>query len=298
VFVLSDHGFGSIHSYLNFNVWLMEHGYLSLSGKAATRLKKAAFSLGATPEFFYRQAMRLGFAKLRLSAGVGERAGLFNLVNRAFISLRDVDWPRTKVYAKGNYGQMFVNLAGREPSGAVPSRDYEAVLEALQNDLSRERTPGADTPLIGRFFRKEDLYNGPFTPEAPDLSFIMSDMSYKPMGTVDFTSNRFLAPVYGNSGDHRMEGFFGATGQGIKDRFDTDRAQILDMAPTLLCSMGLPVPEDLDGRVLTEIFTDQFLEAEPVRAGPPLGPAQRRDQHVSREEEEEVRARLKDMGYM
>ena len=37
---------------------------------------------------------------------------------------------------------------------------------------------------------------------------------------------------------------------------EIDGANIVDLAPTALHAMGLPVPDDMDGRVLTELFTD------------------------------------------
>src|SRR6185503_3152000 len=50
-------------------------------------------------------------------------------------------------------------------------------------------------------WRREDLYTGSHIGEAPDIQFLPSDMTNKPLGTLDLTSNKFITPVYGNSGD-------------------------------------------------------------------------------------------------
>ena len=39
----------------------------------------------------------------------------------------------------------------------------------------------------------------------------------------------------------------------------------MDLAPTILHYMGLPVPDHMDGKVLTPAFTDAFNAANPVQ---------------------------------
>jgi len=46
-----------------------------------------------------------------------------------------------------------------------------------------------------------------------------------------------------------------ALGPGI-EAGPLEGARIIDIAPTALHAMGLPVPDDMDGRVLTELFSD------------------------------------------
>ena len=57
---------------------------------------------------------------------------------------------------------------------------------------------------------------------------------------------------------HRLQGVFAATGPGIKRDELFYGTSLLDIAPTILALLGLPIPDDMDGRVLTRIF------AEPV----------------------------------
>ncbi len=60
------------------------------------------------------------------------------------------------------------------------------------------------------------------------------------------------------------EGFFLAVGDGIRPEARLHGASVLDVAPTLLYLMGLPVARDMEGRVLTEILDPDFARRNPV----------------------------------
>jgi predicted AlkP superfamily phosphohydrolase/phosphomutase len=68
------------------------------------------------------------------------------------------------------------------------------------------------------------------------------------------------------SGTHRdaPDGVVLIAGDGIRAGAETRRASILDITPTILYLMGLPVARDMEGRVLTEILEDGFAAAHPV----------------------------------
>jgi predicted AlkP superfamily phosphohydrolase/phosphomutase/tetratricopeptide (TPR) repeat protein len=55
---------------------------------------------------------------------------------------------------------------------------------------------------------------------------------------------------------HRLQGIFAAAGQGIKRDELFYGTTLLDVAPTILALLGLPIPDDMDGRALTGIFTE------------------------------------------
>jgi predicted AlkP superfamily phosphohydrolase/phosphomutase len=68
------------------------------------------------------------------------------------------------------------------------------------------------------------------------------------------------------SGSHAgaPEGFLMAVGDGVKAGAVLDRASVLDVAPTILYLMGLPVARDMEGRVLTELLEEDFARTHPV----------------------------------
>jgi predicted AlkP superfamily phosphohydrolase/phosphomutase len=68
------------------------------------------------------------------------------------------------------------------------------------------------------------------------------------------------------SGTHQgaPDGFVLAVGDGIKPGVVLRDASVLDLAPTMLYLMGLPVGRDMEGRVLTEMVDESFARAHPV----------------------------------
>jgi predicted AlkP superfamily phosphohydrolase/phosphomutase len=299
--VISDHGFGPIHNFLVFNVWLLQSGWLRLKPNLASFLRRSLFELGLSPATGYRLAMQLGFARMRLAAGVGTRKRLIERLSRLFLSLRDVDWSRTRAYSKGNYGQLFLNLRGREPNGVVePGAEADAVLDDLERDLRALKDPETGEPLIGEVYRREDLYEGAYVDRAPDLTFLPRDMRNKCLGTMDFTSHRFVERAYGNSGDHRMNGILFLAGPGVRPGKRLEGANLIDVAPTILHHLGQGIPEDFDGRVLEDAFTVDELAERPVRTVPAeAGPDRAEgDYGLTEEEMKEIRNRLKGIGYL
>jgi predicted AlkP superfamily phosphohydrolase/phosphomutase len=300
VFMGSDHGFGPIKKFLCFNVWLINEGLLVLKSDAMTRFKKALFRLGLTPDLAYRTAMKLGLAHLRLSVGVTNRSKLMKLANALMLSLEDVDWTRTVAFSKGNYGQIFINLKGREAHGIVePGAEYEKVLQDVTARLKKLTDPESQQPLIDEVWRREDLYTGAHTEESPDLQFLPTDMTNKPLGTLDLTSNKFITPVYGNSGDHRMHGIMIGRGPNLQKGLRFETARIIDYAPTILHTFGTEIPADMDGRVMEEIFTEEYMRANPVRRSDASVYEGSSDVDLmSDEESEEIRERLRSLGYL
>jgi predicted AlkP superfamily phosphohydrolase/phosphomutase len=243
--------------------------------------------------------MALGLARLRLSGGFHSRQRMQMLLNRFFLSFDNVDWKRTRAYSRGNYGQIYVNLRGREPWGSVsPGEEYERVRASIKQDLLGCRDPLSGEPLLERVLLREEIYSGPYVEEAADIVFLPRDMRYKALGTLDFTSNRFSFPVYGNSGDHRMNGIFLGLGDAFRQGAKLGGPSLVDIAPTVLYLLGLPVPRQMDGRVLTEAFREEHLMEYPVdyadvellgRAG---GTA------LTSRDSEDIKRRLEGIGYI
>lgn len=96
---------------------------------------------------------------------------------------------------------------------------------------------------------------------------------------------------------HRRDGILVLAGPGIRRGHRIRSATILDLAPTVLALLGLPVPEDMEGRVLTEAFTEELLTARPVRNGPPSGERKSGGALASREDAE-ILEKLTALGYL
>ncbi len=71
----------------------------------------------------------------------------------------------------------------------------------------------------------------------------------------------------GQSGRHSLNGLWIASGGPIRSGVEL-QATLLDITPTVLALLGLPVAEDMPGRVLEEILEPDFLKRYPVRRIP------------------------------
>jgi hypothetical protein len=75
--------------------------------------------------------------------------------------------------------------------------------------------------------------------------------------------NVFLWEDFGKSfGSHHPHGVLYAYGAPFKRSFRAPNAEIFDLVPTVLSTMGLSFPCDFDGRVLQELFAQEPLSAQ------------------------------------
>ena len=102
------------------------------------------------------------------------------------------------------------------------------------------------------------------------------------------------------TGQHRREAVFLASGPAFRSSGRFEGGTVFDVAPTLLAVMGLPVPDDMDGRVLTEILRDSHLERLPVVSVPSYETALRHDRQaaVGSPMDESIREQLRSLGYI
>jgi predicted AlkP superfamily phosphohydrolase/phosphomutase len=295
ILVMSDHGFGKITRFFNVNLWLHQLGLLKFKKDVLTRAKLSLFKLGFTYLNTSRALLRLNLTQKAMKAG---HQGRQDFTRRFFLSFDDVDWPRTQAYAMGNYGQIFVNVKGREPQGVVDPADSDSLLLHIERQLRQVIDPTNGTPIVDQIWRREDVYTGKRIDLAPDLMFTTHDWLYKAMGWADFPSSRLLEPVVGTMGHHRIEGMFIAQRPGTIKQGITLPARIEDLAPTLLYLSGLPIPMDMDGQVLRECFEDSFVRKYTIQYDEPIHPERSEDLVYSEKEEAQVRQHLRDLGYV
>ena len=106
----------------------------------------------------------------------------------------------------------------------------------------------------------------------------------------------------GVCGSHRAVGVFGARGPAIRPGLIGNELSILDIAPTVLYSLGLPLPEELQGRMPEEIYQDAFVKQNPVRKVAGISgtgsPTSNAPVPGELEDEETVLERLRELGYI
>ncbi len=306
LFVLSDHGFGPVHRSIDFNTWLYEEGYLALKERPSTRLRRTAWKCGLTPQalmdrdWFLRLATGL-FLRLRKRRPGGNVDDLkqAHALLRLFLSFEDIDWSRTRAFSPFGFGQIRIHVRGQWSRGCVDDgAEYENTKREIVERLRQLRDPDTGEILDGAVFTREEVYEGEFLRDAPDILFIPTNGKYRPKST-GFSSSRVFASSGWMTGIHRMNGILIGRGGPLNPGQRLDGARITDVFPTVLALMGLEIPEDVDGRIPEAMFRDAFLQAHPIRRGPASGRTRRDSASRDRsDEEEEVLERLKSLGYL
>jgi hypothetical protein len=133
----------------------------------------------------------------------------------------------------------------------------------------------------------------------PDILLVFDDRPYL---VNESTAGRdVFTPIDKSSvtGRHHSQGLFAAVGPDIV-RGAAVRANIVDVAPTILYALGLPIPAGMDGVVLQDIFSQDFRQAHPLRYEELQASSTRTAEQApaySEEEEEEMQRRLRALGY-
>lgn len=300
-FLMSDHGAGPFEDvvpYLNLNDWLSERSYLKMKKKDRVRMN-------------WLMRVRESFRK-KLPSGTKQwLKTIFPTFRESFQShvyFSAIQWPETQAYAA--YDEFMargirVNVKGREPEGTVEQgKEYERLRDRLCEEITAFRHPCTDVPIVSRVYKREELYTGEFVNKAPDLVVEWNDMAFFSGKRADgpelvTKKERYRLTDILRSGDHRPNGIFIADGPCIADGKEIAGAHIMDLAPTILYLMGQPVPEDMDGCVLSQIFNPSFIAKNPIeyrktteKTGKEVG------ETYSEKEAKKVEKRLKKLGYI
>lgn len=66
------------------------------------------------------------------------------------------------------------------------------------------------------------------------------------------------------SGDHQLFGILIMNGKGVRKNTWLESSSVLDITPTILHLLGLPVGRDMEGQVLTEALVPRFMQKNPI----------------------------------
>jgi predicted AlkP superfamily phosphohydrolase/phosphomutase len=301
VCVISDHGFCPVARSVDLNVWLLQEGYLQIKKTVASQLRLFLWKSGVTYERLFSILGKI--LKYGLKPKILNPRDTFTLLRmgrrQLLLSLNDIDWDKTKAYAKTSIiGQIIINLKGREPRGIVsPDREYRLLRDELVKKLKNLYDPQNDRYVKGQVYTREESYQGEFSFNAPDITYLPQAEQYQAGNIMAFGSNTPFVDLPFFQASHTMDGIFMAQGPPIKKGEAVQDATIMDLAPTILYLMGLKVPNDMDGKVLTEIIDNDYLKNHPVEYYTPKKDAKRTTGDASSKEREEIIEKLKSLGY-
>ncbi len=304
VFILmSDHGAGPLHKRIYLNNWLLREGFLRLKSSLIARLKYIMLRLGYSPTellgFISRISPRLTdeIIKLVKKKSFSNDSSL----HRAFLSNADIDWPRTKAYALGsNLAGISINVQGREPEGCVePGEEYQAVREALRHCLLQLQDEDTGERIVKAVYYREEIYHGPNVGRAPDILFDTVGDRYAVFGIHEFASSSIMEKDPWFSGTHRSDGILLMSGKDIRSGVELADRDLVDLAPTILYLLGCKIPEEMDGDLVIQAVSEQYLEENPPQFSDyQRGETAEEISGFSTEEEEVIEDRLRSLGYL
>jgi len=220
--VLSDHGFNTFRRAFDTNTWLWQNQLLVLKN-------------GKTPN----DGMREG--------------------------LTEVDWSRTYAYATG-LGGIYLNFKGREREGILEEgAEAERVRNAIQSGMPQVSDSIKNRPVIKNVSRREEIYSGPYAANAPDLlvNFCPGYRVSWQSAVGGFANSLIEDNLRRWSGDHIVDpeavpGILFMSQNRHPAAKDATRVgypnghfpNIIDLAPTILNYLGVPVPQVMEGTSL------------------------------------------------
>lgn len=303
VIVMSDHGFGEVKKSVDLNAWLAREGYLRFKRTLGSRVRLALWKLGFAPTAFlnfFLKVIRLLQRFMRIpSPDPGRMSQVaWKPKTPLFLSLNDADWSGTRAYSKIGIGQIVLNVKGREPDGVVePGDEYDRLASEIRGKLLSMTDPETGGPLFDRVTIRGDRFSGEFADELADIFIPPSEHGYvaRTPSNILFSS-RFLYETPMKEG-HRLNGVLVAAGDGIRAGVSIENARIEDTAPSILYYMGCEIPDDMDGRILYDLFTKEHGESHEARFVR-SAEAGSGESEMSEEEEAEVLERLRTLGYI
>lgn len=267
IFIASDHGFGPSWFTFRVNTWLQEKGYLTWKNLET------------------------------LSKHEQEKAQ--KLIDNHFILL---DWKETIAYARTvTSNGIYIRKASEVGKCGIPLEGYDAFRTKLVEELLNIREPLSGKAIIKKIMTKEEAYPGAHNDQAPDLTLVMEDHG--------FISILNKSPIVVRrpeiAGTHYPQGIFVAHGPGIRQNTRLAELSILDVTPILLHSLGLEIPSNIEGRVATEIFTEEFIAEHPLNVGEPtvapetlLNSEDEQRQILDHNDQQKIFEQMKALGYI
>ncbi len=302
VIVMSDHGGGSHPKYyLNTNYVLRTLNLLQPSVKAS----KNSGLKGAFKQFYRTKIRRFAYLE-KVYRSLPERLKRMatNLDSQTMMNLDVIDWKHTRAYRFPMYPPVegiMINVAGRQPEGCVrPGEEYEAIRTRILEGVRGLRDPKTGEPIVLEAYRREELYHGERLETAPDLILVTQDQYKGGTGIDELISEVPLDVISKLSGVHRMDGIILARGPHIRRAAYIDGAGIIDVAPTVLYALGMPIPTDMDGKPLAGLFEEAHMQQTEASYTDERKHEDVADDEYgySEEEEESVRLKLEALGYL
>lgn len=253
VFLASDHGFGPTETVFFANTWLAQRGYLHWKNKITTQIAGLDGEADVQSEVLERMA------------DLGYKDPGYLVRDRLRNQMGAIDFDYTVAFALNPTSNgIYVRRAEGPDSPGVQPGEYDSFRRQLAEELRALTHPNTGDLFFRQVLTREEAFPGPAAARAPDLTLLMKDYGFLSVLNSDV--------VFGNWpetwGTHRPEGIFIAGGPGIAPLGKMPGLEIIDVAPILLRSLGLPPEAEMEGRCPEALFDDHvpLTRQEPLNS--------------------------------
>ena len=175
---------------------------------------------------------------------------------RKFLTMGN-NWKHSKVFPLPSdfTGALRINLAGREPEGIVhEGKEYDDICLEIENNFLQLVNPNTGKKAVKEVIKVRDLYSGKYINDLPDII-----IKWEGKDPINSLYSPRIGTVTGElpdkrTGAHQTYGFIIANGTNIKSLKELEERNIMDIAPTILHFFNIPVPDDMDGKVLEDMI--------------------------------------------
>lgn len=282
--IMSDHGFTRLKARFCLDTWLEKKGYLKMKRNARAHLGLSSDALYPTLrklKVFHLLAKVLPRNIHRKLTSHASR----NVMRKLGGIESKIDWNQSNVLPC----LSLLYLNSDQSKG-------EKITKKLIKELLKVKNPETGEQIVEKIYRKEEIYSNKNLPMAPDLVVVPRE-GYQ---ISNFVGKNVLVDSWegGWVGTHEQNGIFIAYGPDIRKDAKVEGARIIDLAPTILHLMRLPVPDDMDGKVLRQVFEE---DSDPARREVKYEDYQVTSGEIERkfvQREEEIKERLRKLGYL
>lgn len=318
VMVISDHGSNRLKGNFMLEDWLRDHGYYVPAKRSPDEYGEALnwvlvqwfqehYGWSGPLEQIVRRATRAVLSRLPRSWQQRFWHHLEQIIPfaQARVEFRsEPDYEHTSVFpGSAHSGLLYLNRHDWEPQGTVTAEVQAALLTELAEKLAEIVDPDTGEPLFSHVYRAEDVYTGQAVAHGPALILDSYDSAWNLQlrghtAVVDQARDKYF--VSGKDyGWHSRDGIFVFSGAAFAEGQSDCEAHLVDVASTLLYLYDVPIPEDYDGRVLTELMSPDFVAQHPICSQPgDTAVTEPIANPYAADEEETLFEYLKALGYM
>jgi len=255
--IVSDHGFGKPDKYFYVNNALYNAGFLKTNSNPS-------HSLNTLITLLFDRFSKIIFHIIPMQKIVRSKIGRKFILSSGFNS--SIDFSKTSAFYHSICSRgIRITLKSKYKQGIVDEKDYEKLRKEIIDFLETIKDSDTGEKIVKKIYKSEEIYGKNAVNDPLDIIFDLKE-NYgaqeliKPGDSLkSFFEETKTLPVlskpgfYDWDGDHKPDGILFMYGKNIKPGKQVD-ASVVDIVPTVLSILNVPVPDYIDGKLIEDAF--------------------------------------------